>query len=523
MTKKSCLIGTDIGTSGTKTIVMDTGGRLLSSASAEYGVLTSRALWAEQWPDVWLQAVKKTIHDAVRESGVEPGAIAGICISGLYGGSGVPCDAALNPVRPCIIWMDRRAEAQSRWVADHVGLERLYDVTRNGADPYYGFTKILWIKDNEPENWSRIRVFLPPNAFVIQRLTSKIAIDFSSAGNIGGVFDLEHRCWSKSMLEAMGLPASLMPEPIIPSSGIVGGLTREAARELGLRAGTPVCPGGVDCVVATLGLGVLRPGQHVAIIGTSMTWGLVHHEPLRSKNLICMPYVKDPEELLFTFGGAATAGALPKWFRDTFAELERSDEARSGVSAYQALEKRAVEIAPGSDGLIVLPYFMGERSPIWDVHARGTVLGLSLHHGKAHLFRAFLEAVAYSLRHTMENVETGAHLGESLVLAGGVTRSKLWKQIFADVTGYPIICPDRDVEANLGDVLLAGMGTGLLDSSAAERWVSFEERIMPVPSRKAIYDRYYEHYKAVYQRLKPTMREMSEMVSGLNSPGQGRS
>ena len=519
--KTRYFVGTDIGTSGTKTILVDTAGRVVSSSQEDYGILTPRALWAEQWPDVWLRAVKRTIREAVRKSGVVSGDVAGICISGLYGGSGIPCDDAWNAVRPCIIWMDRRADAQSRWVAERVGLEKLYEVTHNGADPYYGFTKILWIRDNEPANWARIKQFLPPNAFVIQKLTSEVAIDFSSAGNIGGIFDLQRRNWSTELLDAMEIPGGMMPDRIVPSSEIVGGLTREAAGELGLPIGTPVCAGGVDCVVATLGLGVLEPGEHVAVIGTSMTWGFVHRGSSESKNLICMPYVKDPESLLFTFGGAATAGALPKWFRDNFAELEKRNEAQAGTNAYQALEAAAAQVAPGSDGLIVLPYFMGERSPIWDVHARGTILGLSLHHTKAHVYRAFLESVAYSLRHTMENVRTGTHLGERLILAGGVTRSKLWKQIFADVTGYPVVCPDKDVEANMGDVLLAGAGTGLLNYSAAGEWLSFGDQVVPDANRRVLYDRYYELYKATYQHLKGTMKDMSALLSDIQVGGLG--
>lgn len=506
---KQYLIGTDIGTSGTKTIMMDTEGELLSSAYAEYGVMTPRALWAEQWPDVWVDGVFKTIKMAVAQAGVDPGKISGICVSGLYGGSGIPCDADMTPVRPCLIWMDRRAHEQSQWVAEHIGLDRLYAITKNGADPYYGFTKILWIKDNEPENWAKTHLFLPPNAYVIYQMTGEIAIDHSSAGNIGGIFDTSRRCWSDEMLKAMGIPRSLMPERIVPSSEIVGGLTREAARRLGLREGTPVCAGGVDCVVATLGLGVVNPGQHVAVIGTSMTWGFVHDQELPHNNLICMPYVKDPQNMFFTFGGAATAGALPKWFRDQFAELEKQQQSQTGVDAYQALEHKAKEIPPGSDGLLVLPYFMGERAPIWDVHARGTIMGLSLYHTKVHVYRAFLESVAFSLKHSMENIETTTHLGDKLILAGGVTKSPLWKQIFADVTGYPVVCPDMDVEANLGDVYLAGVGTGAMDYSDIEKHIILNKSVEPNPDNQKIYASYYQHYKSLYESLKGNMQEMA--------------
>ncbi len=357
------LIGTDIGTSGTKSIVMDTNGALLASSLAEYGVTTPRALWAEQWPEVWVEAVKSTIRDAVKKAGIPPESVGGICVSGLYGGSGVPLDDEMRPVRPCMIWMDRRADDVSRMVEARVGFDRLYRITRNGLDPYYGYTKILWIKEHEPENWARIRCFLPPNAYAIYRMTGEAAIDYSSAGNLGGIFDMERRCWSGELMEALGIPRAMMPDRVVDSSAVVGGLTPECAAELGLPAGTPVCAGGVDCTVATLGLGVTRPGQHVAVIGTSMTWGFVHGGGETGRELITMPYVKDAADLLFTFGGAATAGALTRWFRGAFAELEYREELQGGKNAYARLDEAAAEIPPGSEGLLVLPYFMGERAP----------------------------------------------------------------------------------------------------------------------------------------------------------------
>jgi ribulokinase len=509
--KTKYLIGTDIGTSSTKTIIMDTEGNLVFSSSADYGVLTPKHLWAEQWGDVWVNAAVKTIKEAVSGSAVPPGDVAGICISGLYGGSGIPLDSAMKSIRPCIIWMDRRASEQQIWVLKNIGSEKLYDITRNGCDPYYGFTKILWIKDNEPDNWKKVSLFLPPNSYVIYRLTGKIAIDYSSAGNIGGVFDLNTHKWSDEMLNAMNIPASMMPERIVPSSEVVGGLSKEAANEMGLVAGTPVCAGGVDCVVATLGMGVLKPGEHVAIIGTSMTWGFIYQQDKPSRDLISMPYVKDPLEFTFSFGGAATSGALPKWFRDNFAQIEKQNEKNGGENAYQVLEKTAARIPSGSEGLIVLPYFMGERSPIWDVNARGTIFGLSMHHSKEHVYRAIIESIAYSLRDTMESVHKSAKLGKDLILAGGITKSELFKQIVADVTGCPVSCPKNNVEANFGDIILAGVGSNVMDYDSILQWLCFDESVIPNMGNHRIYSEYFAQYKSLYQSLKGNMRDITKL------------
>lgn len=503
------LVGTDIGTSGTKTIIMDTQGNLVSSDLQEYDVLTPKHLWAEQWPEVWVNAVKRSIRNAVNKAQCKPEAIKGLCISGLYGGSGIPLDENMKPVRPCLIWMDRRAQEERQWVENNIDMSKLHDITHNGTDPYYGYTKILWIKNNEPENWSKIKMFLPPNAYAIYELTGNIAIDYSSAGNIGGIFDANNRTWSEEMLNAMGIPKSMMPERIVESSDIVGGLTQEAARELGLMEGTPVCAGGVDCVVATLGLGVFEPGSYAAAIGTSMCAALVHDHPINATGLIEMPYVKDAHRLSYSFGGSATSGALLKWFRDNFAELEKLAEERGGENAYKAMDKAAEDIAPGSDGLIILPYFMGERSPIWDVNARGNIFGLTLYHTKAHVYRAFMEAVAYALRHSMESANT--ELGNYILVAGGVAKSKLWRRIIADVTGYPIVFPNKDVEANLGDVILAGVGTGLLDYEQVRNWQVLGEKVMPDEKAHELYNRYYKLYRSIYLHLKDDMEEVARL------------
>jgi len=290
---------------------------------------------------------------------------------------------------------------------------------------------------------------------------------------------------------------------------VVGGLTKQAAEALGLPEGTPVCAGGVDCGVASFGLGVFEPGEYVAAIGTSMCAALIHDKPIKAENLIEWPYIINPKQLSYSFGGGATAGAIVKWFRDTFAQLEKEIEEKGGKNAYKALDEEAAKLPAGSDGLLVLPYFMGERSPVWDTNAKGVIFGLSLMHTRAHIYRAFLEAVAYSLRHTMES--TGENLGGHILLAGGVAKSKLWKQIFADVTGYAMVCPINDVEANLGDVMLAGLGTGLLTLEDVKKWQVLGDKIEPNAEAHEKYNKYYKMYHQIYNNLKQDMKDMGDL------------
>lgn len=503
------LLGTDIGTSGTKTILMDTEGKLIAQNLQEYDVLTPKPLWAEQWPKVWADAAFTSIKNTVKESGVNPRDIRGIAISGLYGGSGIPLDDRMQPVRPCMIWMDRRADEETAWVLEKIGEEKLLEITHNGADPYYGYTKILWMKNHEPENWKKTKLFLPPNDYVIYKMTGEIAIDYSSAGNIGGIFDMNRREWSEEMMEAMGIPLSMMPQKIVESTDIVGGLTKEMAQELGLWEGMPVIAGGIDCGAANIGLGVFDSGVYAAAIGTSMCAALISDKPVKGKGLIVWPYLYDAKKLSYYFAGGATAGAIVKWFRNTICQFETEAEKAGGPRAYDVLNAAAEKLPAGSEGLVVLPYFMGERSPVWDSDAKGTILGLSLTHTKAHLYRAFLEAVAYSLRNAME--ATGEELGEYILLAGGVTKSKVWRQIFADVTGNPVVCPIYDVEANMGDVMLAGIGTGLLTYEQVKQWQVLDEKIMPNQQNHEKYNDYYAVYQSIYEHLKEDMKKLSKI------------
>jgi xylulokinase len=277
------VIGVDIGTQSTKALLCDAGGRIVGQRSSSYQPDTPQPLWAEQWPQVWLDAVIECIAGCVADAvsgiaGFRPEQVRSICISGLYGGAGIPVDAAVKPLYPCLIWMDRRATAEVDWVRANVDIRRLGDITGNEVDSYYGFTKMLWLKNQRPEVWKQIRWFVPPNAFVIHHLTGELAVDRSSAGNIGGVYDRNTATWSDETCAALGIPIAMMPERLVASSDVVGKLTTAAAAQLGLPAGVPVIAGGVDAAMATLAAGVTSAGQHVAMIGTSMCWGFISQD-----------------------------------------------------------------------------------------------------------------------------------------------------------------------------------------------------------------------------------------------------
>lgn len=508
-----CVIGVDIGTQSTKAVLVTTDGRILATCSHAYQVETPQPLWAQQWPDVWLDAVEVCVRGVVQQAGVPPEAVKSLCVSSLYGGSGIPVDAQGQALHPCLIWMDRRAQAQVAWVREHVDLERLLDITGNGVDSYYGYTKMLWLRDQRPGVWAQTAQFLPPNSYVNARLTGEVAVDHSAAGNIGGVYDVKARTWSDEALQMLGIPRRMMPDRLVQSSDVVGPLLPAWGERLGLLAGTPVVAGGVDAAVATLAAGAARPGNHVAMIGTSMCWGTVRPQVDARHGLISMPHVFNGAQDLYVFGGAITAGASVTWFRETFCQAEIAAGQAQGIDPHALLEREAEPLPPGGDGLLFLPYLMGERSPVWDPQASGCFVGLGLHHGRAHLYRAVLEGVSFALRHNIEAGVRGVDaLDPQLVVVGGASHSDLWMQIIADITGRPVFTLQDDVEASMGAALLAAHGAGLIDAHAVRQgWVTPVLRCTPNPDRHATYTALFEQYVALYLALRNTMHRLREL------------
>ncbi len=316
------------------------------------------------------------------------------------------------------------------------------------------------------------------------------------------------------MCNKLGIPVDKQPEKLVGSDEIVGEITEAVAEETGLKPGTPVIAGGVDAAVATLSAGAVFEGNHVAMIGTSMCWGFVTEKTNLSSKLVSMPNVIEAQDKVYSFGGAATAGAIIRWFRDVFGQEELNTEEKLGLDAYKLLEIKTEDIPAGSEGLIVLPYFMGERSPIWDSQARGNILGLSLYHTKGHIFKAFMEGVAYALRHNMEIMVDNdqIELDKELLLVGGITKSDIFPQIIADVTGFPVKIIKNDVEAPLGDAVLAGLGTGVFNSpEVLLDWIEFEETFIPDKDNKEVYDKLFEQYKELYPKLKEEMEILSNI------------
>jgi len=506
------VIGVDIGTQSTKAVLVAGDGRICARASRAYHVDSPEPLWAEQWPQVWMEAVEGCIQALMRSASVDRTSIDALCIDSLYGGSGIPVDEAGTPIHPCLIWMDRRAQDEVEWVRAHTDVERLVRVSGNGVDSYYGYTKMLWLRDKRPDVWRRTRSFLPPNTYVNFLLTGQIAVDHSSAGNIGGVYDLANRTWSAELLDMLGIPQHMMPERLVESSAIVGSLLPERAASLGLPSGLPVVAGGVDAAVATLAAGARRPGNHVAMIGTSMCWGTIRKDVDPHRGLVAMPHVVNGLSDLYVFGGAITAGASVTWFLENVCGESSAHESERDPHAQ--IEVAATELPPGAHGLLFLPYLMGERSPIWDARASGAFVGLGLHHKRAHMYRAVLEGVTYALRHNIEAAAVeGQAIDDAITMVGGASRSDLWTQIVADVTARPVLTIREDVEASLGAAMLASLAAGWTNAANVGRgWMELRERARPRDTQRAHYAQLYEQYVALYPALRTVMHKLRALA-----------
>ncbi len=505
-------LGTDIGTFGTKSCVVDSSGKVLASSFVESDILIPNPGWAEQWPDVWLNAYVQSVREVLKISKIDPGDIAGLSISGLFSGSGVPVDKEFKPIRPAIIWMDRRAVEECEWIRREIGVDKIFEKTGNVVDPYYGFPKILWIKRHEPRNWERIHQLVTAYGYVVYKLTGVHCIDHSSAGNIGGIYDIHKRDWCEELMEELGIPRAFFPEKINCSKDVVGEVTEEGSKLTGLRKGTPVVAGGIDAPMSALSVTALNDGDLTSMIGTSMCNGVIQDELRLSKKIVTLPHVAYDLQKVYSHSGIATAGAIVRWFRDALGQHEKLVAENSGISAYMLLDRMAERVKPGAEGLIFTPHMtVGERAPFWSSTMRSCLFGLTIGHTKAHIYRAFLEAVAYALRDSIEvDKEVGIPIRRIILVDGGA-KSPIWRQIMADVTGYELRYVEAAPGAPLGDALVAGVGTGHLKYETINEWVSVDKIAKPNPENVKIYDKYYR----LYRRIRESLLECYDLAAEL--------
>lgn len=493
------LLGIDMGTGSTKGVLATPDGEIISTAVRPHSMSVPRPGWAEADPerDWWDDIVAICRELVPRAAGRR---IAALCVSGV-GPCLVICDAALRPLRPAILYgIDTRATEQVAELTELIGAERVLERCGKALSSQAVGPKMLWVQQQEPGTWERAAGWYNSNSFAVAKLTGEYVIDHHSASQFDPLYDIKALDWAHDWAAqvAPGIPLPALAWP----TEIVGTVTAPAAAQTGLPAGTPVCAGTIDAWAEAFSVGVRRPGDLMLMYGSTMFFVQILGR-FRSHPLLWTTAGVDPESHTIA-AGMSTSGSLTTWIQELV-----------GGVPFPDLVAEAAAVAPGSDGLLVLPYFSGERTPIFDPHARGVVAGLSLGHRRAHLFRAAYEGIAFGVRHIFELLEDNTDPATRLVAVGGGTQGGLWTQIVSDVTGREQLIPVHTVGASYGDALMAAIGAGLVPPHTD--WARLDRRITPDPSVRTVYDQLYQAYRDLY----PATREQVHVLSAIQASLRG--
>jgi xylulokinase len=491
------LLGIDVGTGGTRAVVVNERGSVIGSATAEHAPFASTQTgWAEQDPRDWWRATAEAVRAVLLKNELNAEEIGCVGLTGQMHGA-VLLDEGDEPVRPAIIWCDLRTAAQCRALTERLGAEQLIELVMNPALEGFTLPKLLWVRETEPELWSRVRTVLLPKDYVRLRLTGEHATDVADASGTL-LFDVRQRRWSKEMLDRVELDDSFLPR-VYESPEITGVVSADGAAATGLRAGTPVVAGAGDQAAGAVGMGIVKAGAVSATIGTSGVVFAATASPALDRLGRVHTFCHAVPGRWHVMGVTQAAGLSLRWFRDRFGA--GTDD---GSDAYERLIAEAAMAPAGADGMLWAPYLMGERTPHLDPNARAALVGLTASHTRAHVIRAILEGVAFSLRDTLTIFGEMNGPVETIRLGGGGARSTLWRQIQADVYGHSVEIVEAEEGAAYGAALLAGVGGGVWASvdEACATAVRVRATIEPEPASAKLMDERYRNYQLVYPALR---------------------
>jgi xylulokinase len=500
-----CILAHDLGTTGDKATLFDAvTGAVIASVFEAFSTAYPQPNWAEQDPADWRRALylgtRRLLEQASAQGDVTPGDIAVVSFSGTMNGA-LAVDADGIPLRPAILWADQRGIAEAQLLAERCGEAQVYRTTGTRITPSCSAAKFLWIQRHQPEIYDRTHLFLQVKDYAAFLLTGVAASDFSDASNTN-LFDLAARAWSTDLVAASGLGPAKLP-PLFPSTTVIGHVTAEAAALTGLLAGTPVVIGGGDGACATVGAGAVHPGDAYINVGSSAWLAVTARRPLLDPEMRTFNLAHLDPELVMALGSMQAAGGAFDW-------LERLLRGDAEGDLHDELSLTAASVPPGADGLLFLPYLLGERSPYWNPQARGAFVGLTMTHGRPEMARAVLEGVALNLRLILDALQAQEIKIPVMRLIGGGARSRLWRQILADVLGMPILLPELVTEAtSLGAAVAGGVGVGIFDSFAAtDRFIHVAEAARPEASAQAHYAELAPLYRAAYRGLEPIFDQL---------------
>lgn len=504
------LLGIDLGTSGTKTVLFNTDGGAIASATVEYPLYQPQNGWAEQSPEDWWNAAAQTARAVLEKSGVDARDIAGIGISGQMHGL-VMLDEKGEVLRRSIIWADGRTGEECKEITRAVGAKRLIEITANPALPGFTASKILWVKKHEPELYARCAHILLPKDYIRYKLTGEYATEVSDASGMQ-LLDVPKRAWSDEVLKKLGIDKALLGR-VYESYEVTGKVTDQAAALTGLAAGTPVVGGAGDNAAAAIGTGVVENGKAFTTIGTS---GVVFAHADR--------VTIDPQGRVHTFCSAVpgawtvmsctlAAGLSLQWFRNNFCAEEVSVASRMETDPYQLMDIEADKTPIGANRLLYLPYLMGERSPLLDENARGAFIGLSAMHTKRDMLRAVMEGVMYSQRQCLDVLRGMGVVSKEMLATGGGGTSKVWRQMMADLYALPVSTVQNREGPALGVAILAGVGAGVYPSvpEACAKIIRTNAPQPPIAENSKRYEPFYSLYLSLYPALKDSFGALAAL------------
>jgi xylulokinase len=492
-------LGIDIGTYESKGVLVDSEGRVLASAARPHGLIVPRAGWAEHradedwWGDfVWLS------QRLLSESGLDASEVKAVGASAI-GPCMLPVDADGAPLMNAVLYgVDTRAAREIDDLAERIGADRILAHGGNALTSQAVGPKILWLKRNRPDIYARARMFLNSTSFLVHRLTGRFVTDPYSASNVAPLYDIESGTWSDALAPDI-TELERLPD-IAWTTEIAGTVSAHAAEQTGLASGTPVIVGTIDAAAEAISVGVLDPGELMLMYGSTVFTIRIGSERIRDPRLWHAPWLFAGQYA--SMAGLATSGTLTHWFAD---ELARD---LSPETAMGALAAEGQASPPGANGLIFLPYFSGERTPIHDPNAKGAIIGLTLAHTRADIYRALLEGVAFATKHILDTYAEAGAPPSTIVAVGGGLRNRIWTETTSDVTGFTQTAPEIGLGAAYGDAFLARLALGDVSRSAIKQWNPAGFTIAPDRAKARLYERRYAIFRALYPRLRDIMTEL---------------
>ena len=508
---KDYILAHDLGTTGSKATLYDREGCLVSSAFYGYDTEYAHTSWAEQDPEDWWRAVCASTRKLMQETRVRADEVACIVFSGQMMGC-VPLDKNTRALRKAIIWADQRSGEQESWVGERISSEEVYRITGHRLSASYSLCKILWLRNHQPDIYKATYKFVHAKDAIVARLTGVFVTDPSDASGMN-LYDLEQGKWSERVIEAAELEPAQLPD-VHQSIDVVGEVLREVADEVGVSAGTPVVIGGGDGACAAAGAGVVSEGNAYNYIGSSSWIAMASEKPFYDPNYKTFTFGHVVPGMVMPTGTMQAAGASYQWTRDQLCPIELQAAKTFGISPYELMNVVAERSPVGANGLIFLPYLLGERSPRWNPHARGAFIGLTIRHTRSDMIRAVLEGVTMNLRVILDAFRSQDTQIEAMRLIGGGARGRFWNRMMASVYGMPVYRLAIVEEAtSMGAALTGGIGVGLYpDFGMVEKMNQITEIIKPDPPTQEAYEQIYPIFEATYQALVPVFDMIAEVA-----------